>query len=59
MRSIGKQDRIPDRCGVTRGSMDAVGTGYVLPLSSRGPNVVGRRVGANKSDGEQGLTLVI
>ena len=35
--------------------MGAVGTGYVLPLKSRGPNVVGRRVGANKSGGEKGL----
>ena len=53
--SIGEQERMQDRCGVTRGSMGAVGTGNVLPLSSGGPNVVGRRVGANRSGGEQGL----
>ena len=40
---------------MTRGSMGAVGTGNVLPLSSGGSNVVGRRVGANKSGEEQGL----
>ena len=57
--SIGEQERRQDQCGVTRGSIGIVGTGYVLPLLSGGPNVVGRRVGANKSEGEQGMCLFI
>ena len=43
------------RCGVKRGAVGVVLKGYALPLWSSGPNGSGRRVGTDKSSGEQGL----
>ena len=56
---IVQEERIQNSCRVRRESLGAVCIGCVVPLWSGGPNGAGRRGGADKSGGKQGLCLTI